>query len=107
MIDINPILCGYSVNPETSKQPTAYSEQNGRGYDEGTFWEWNGLELKEDQCFALALTEVALRINQARPRPHPTDWMRSSRPVPHRFLALRVSYREGHRRSGSHVQRNR
>ena len=88
MNDIHHTLPRSSVYPESSR---AYSEQNGRGYDDGTFWEWNGLELQEDQSLALALDEVARAINQVRPRPHPTVGNRSSRPLPHRFLALRAS----------------
>ena len=88
MNDILHTLSRSSVSPESSR---AYSEQNGRGYDEGTFWEWNALELKEHKSLAVALNEVALAINQTRPRPHPTVGSRSSRPVPHRFLSLRDS----------------
>ena len=72
--------------PELSR---AYSKQNGTPYDDGTFWEWDGLELVAVSPLASALEQLALEINQTRDRPHPTASTRSCRPIPRSFLALR------------------
>ena len=72
--------------PEFSR---AYSKQNGTPYEDGTFWEWDGLELVAVSPLASALEQLALEINQTRDRPHPTASTRSCRPIPRRFLALR------------------